>query len=55
MAGYRQKTMRQLVIEADPKWVRDSRVVPEYEFSSEKGAPRVFEGDYQKRGPYRPE
>lgn len=65
MAGnthVRETTWRDLVIQADPDHVRDSRIVIEYEFSSPggRGRPethergfRVFRGDYKRRGPYR--
>lgn len=57
-------TWRDLVIQADPDHVRNSRIVTEYEFSSPggRGRPethdrgfRVFRGDYQRRGPYQPQ
>jgi len=47
MAAYRSTNLRQLVVEADPEWVRDSRIVVEYQFSR-----RVFVADYQHRGAY---
>lgn len=43
----RTTTLRALVISLDPDWVRDSRIVREYEFSR-----RVFIADYQRRGAY---
>lgn len=49
----RQTNLRQLVVELDPDWVRDSRVRPEYRFSGGKTAEgRTFMADYQKRGAY---
>jgi hypothetical protein len=53
-----------LVLQADPEHQRKKRFVREYEFSAPGGAPargndkthdegkRIFEGDYQTRGPY---
>lgn len=56
----RETTWRDLVIQADPEFIRDSRIVTEYEFSSPPGGNpdthdrgfRVFCGDYTKRGGY---
>lgn len=51
------------VLQADPEHARDSRTVVEYEFTSRgpgnnekthKEGKRIFEGDYQRRGPYAP-
>ena len=44
----KQIDLRRIVIEADPDWTRDRRVVPEYEFSNG----RKFKADYTKRGAY---
>ena len=54
-----------LCVRADPEFVRRSRVVTEYEFTSpggrsrtgserthDGGGLRIFVGDYQERGPY---
>ena len=56
-----------LCVRADPEFVRRSRVVTEYEFTSpggrsrtgserthDGGGLRIFVGDYQERGPYTP-
>lgn len=60
----KQTTWRDLVIQADPDHVRNSRIVTEYEFTAPGGrgkdgtheeGRRVFRGDYKRRGPYRPE
>lgn len=61
----RETTWRNIVIQVDPDFVRNDRIVTEYEFSSPGGRNydprthengyRVFRGDYRKRGPYRPE
>lgn len=60
----KETTWRDLVIQADPDHVYKSRVVTEYTFTAPggRGDPRthedgfrVFRGDYQRRGPYRPE
>lgn len=64
MAKTLNTNWRALVLQADPDFVRDSRFVTEYEFSSPSGfrdgtnkeihqnGLRIFKGDYQKRGPY---
>lgn len=44
----RQIDFRRLVVEADPNWNRDRKIVDEYKFSTG----RVFKGDYTKRGAY---
>lgn len=61
----REITWRNLVIRADPDFVRKDRVVVEYEFTAPSGRGldprfyrdgyRVFWGDYRNRGPYRPQ
>ena len=56
----REFSWHQLVVQADPDWNKDSRIVTEYEFTAKGiGNPRthengyrVFKGDYQTRGPY---
>ena len=41
------KTLRQIVIEADPEYMTEDRNPVEYEF------PRhIFRGNYKNRGPY---
>ena len=63
MASSRTTTLRALVVQADPDWVRNSRWVVEFEFSASgwrqagderthEGGKRVFYADYQTRGPY---
>ena len=59
---HRTTDWRTLVVQADPEHTRKSRIVREYEFTapssrslddkSYKDGKRVFEGDYQTRGPY---
>lgn len=60
----KQTTWRDLVIQADPDHIRDSRIVTEYQFTAPGGRGnedthehgfRVFKGDYRRRGPYRPD
>ena len=59
---------RSLVMQADPEFAKDSRIVREYEFSAPGGrrlggqydelyadGMRIFKGDYQNRGPYAPD
>ena len=59
----RSTTWRDLVVKANPNHTRESRFVREYEFSAPGGGAnldertykdgkRIFEGDYQERGPY---
>lgn len=49
----RATNLRQLVVELDPEWVKDSRTRPEYRFSGGKNNQgRVFMADYQLRGAY---
>lgn len=57
MAAYRAITFRQLVVAADPDWVRDSIVVPEYVFGGGRGEKRErrFTASYRTRGAYAPE
>ena len=65
MARTRSTTWRDLVVQANPNHTRESRIVREYEFTTaahrnvadgvHKDGYRVFEGDYQTRGPYAPE
>ena len=43
----RTKTLRQMVIEADPEFMEESENPVEYEF-----AKRKFRGRYKQRGPY---
>lgn len=45
----RQKTWRQLVVEADPDFVQESENPVEYEFA---GTKRKFRGRYKQRGAY---
>lgn len=47
--GLRQRTLRQMCIEADPSFIEASIVDIEYEFG---GGRRIFKGRYQHRGPY---
>lgn len=61
----RETTWRALCIQADPEFTKSSRQIVEYECSSGgrrngdervfRNGYRVFMGDYQVRGPYRPE
>jgi hypothetical protein len=44
-----QKTLRQIVIEADPEYVVEDRNPVEYEFPK-----HTFRGNYKIRGPYEP-
>jgi hypothetical protein len=64
----REQDWRSVILSADPDWARDSRIVPEYEFSSRLNfsatnaqtghdqfdGRRLFLGDYKTRGPYAP-
>lgn len=43
----RRTNLRQLVVNVDPNWVVDSRVVDEYRFTR-----KVFRADYGHRGAY---
>lgn len=52
MATTRTFSWRTLVMQADPEWAHDSRVVPEYEFTSERGEPRTFKRDYTQSAIY---
>lgn len=45
----RQKTWRQLVVEADPDFVQESENPISYEFANGK---RKFRERYKQRGPY---
>ena len=61
----RETSWHSLCVQADPDFVRKSRIVVEYEFSTpgktigdertHDGGRRIFRGDYQRRGPYVPE
>jgi len=44
-----RKTLRQVVIEADPEYITEDRNPIEYEFPK-----RIFRGNYKTRGPYEP-
>lgn len=45
------RTLRQLVIEADPEYMVDSENPVEYEFKTKNGT-REFRGRYKSRGAY---
>ena len=61
----RTTDLRSLVVQADPEHTRKSRWVVEYEFTApgsrnldektHRDGKRIFEGDYQARGPYAPQ
>ena len=59
----RHTTMLAQVLAAEPDHTKNSRIVPEYEFSANgggnplthEGGQRVFKGDYQVRGAYDPD
>lgn len=42
-----EKTLRQIVIEADPEYITEDRNPVEYEFPG-----HTFRGNYRNRGPY---
>jgi hypothetical protein len=44
----RKTNMRREVMKADPNWIREKTIEPEYRFPNG----RVFEGDTSKRGAY---
>lgn len=52
-----------MILQSNPDHTRESRYVREYEFTARgvgnpkthEGTKRVFDGDYQTRGPYRPD
>lgn len=63
MTTTREIAWRDLCLQADPDFARDSRIVVEYEFSVgrrlgderiHRNGRRIFEGDTKKRGPYQP-
>mgnify|MGYP003451364288 CR=1 FL=1 len=64
MTVSRQIAWRDLCLKADPDFARTARTVVEYEFSTTRtlgderlyrNGRRIFEGDYQRRGAYRPQ
>lgn len=59
----RETSLLAMVLQADPEHTRDKRYVVEYEFTASgranderthKDGMRVFRGNYDVRGPYRP-
>lgn len=63
MTVTRQIAWRDLCLQADPDFARNSRIVVEYEFTMSRfggddrihrNGRRIFEGDYKNRGAYVP-
>ena len=47
-----ERSFKAMVLEADPQWNIDSKIVPDFEFSSRTKPKRVFMANYTARWPF---